>query len=284
MHPRPASAFRTVMITAAAGAVGLLAVGCRSGTEAGSSQAASTSQSPLQAITLAAHQAAKVNSFKSTLSLHLSGAVTGSMSGSLQMRKQPSVLEAADLSTLDINGHNLPGGMQEVATSSTIYLKMSELRAVLGKSWVAIPFSELQSGTGINLSQLIQEAQSNNPMVDAQMLAGASNLRSVGTQTVDGVTTTHYTGTFPVSAGLASLPSSLRGTVQKELQSLGVQNIGFNAWIDTQHQVRKLVLAEHGSSLQVTATMQVTSFNQPVSISIPPASQVKTIPASDLPS
>lgn len=295
MHPRPASAFRTVMITAAAaGTVSLLAVGCRSSVQASGGQATSTpqssqsgqpgqsGQSPRQAVAQAAHEAARVTSCAFTLTVHLSGPLSGSMSGSVQSRTQPSLQTAATIGSMSFSHLTLPGSLQEVTTSSMLYLKVGVLQAMLGKPWASIPLSQLQNNTGIDLSQILQEAQDNNPIVDGQMLSSSKNLRSVGTQTIGGVTTTHYTGSFSASAGLAKLPSGLRDIEQAKEDLLGVKSLSFDAWIDAQHRIRKLVITQHDRLLTLTATMQVTNFNQPVDVSVPPASQVKGISFSDL--
>jgi hypothetical protein len=56
----------------------------------------------------------------------------------------------------------------------------------------------------------------------------------------------------------------------------------FEIWLDDQHQVRKLVITEHGTTESVVLSELVTSINQPVSVQVPPASQVATMPASAL--
>ena len=291
----------TVKIAAATGVLALLAAGCSasgsSGTfkpsgssgssrSAGSSGSASGGEaasavSPLTAITLAADQAKKITSFASTMSIKMSGAASGSMAGTMQVQTKPSLLASADFGTLAMAGQSLPGGMQEILTSKTMYLKMAVLQRELGKPWVQVPFSELQ-GAGLNLGQFTSQIQNNNPLVQTQMLAAAKNVRKVGSETVNGVATTHYTGTYPVSAGLAKLPASARATAQKQLQSLGVQTVQFDVWIDGQHQTRKLVVTERGGQEQVSVTMNVTGINQPVDVAIPSASQVATVPASAL--
>jgi hypothetical protein len=281
MRSRAASALRMATMTTAGVAAALVAVGCSSG-GGSSSQPRGSGMSPARAITLASQQAASVNSFASTLSEQISGPVTATLAGRVQLRNRPSVLVDADFSTLKADGQTEPGGMQEILTGKTLYLKLAALQRRLGKPWGALPLSELSQSTGVNLSQLTQQVQQNNPMTDAQMLTSAKNLRSVGTQAIDGVSATHYTGSFPVSAGLAKLPPSLRTAEQRALQKLGISTISFSAWIDTQHRIRKIALTEHGSSAQVTATMQITAFNQPVTVTLPPASQVKTIPSSAL--
>jgi hypothetical protein len=268
-----------VIVTCAAGAAAvLLAAGCGGG----GTQPAAQALSPRQEITLAANQARQVNSFGSALSVAMSGTVSGTLAGTMHIRNRPSLLVDADFSTFDVGGQSLPGGMHEILTTRSIYLKMALLAQELHKPWVKISFSQLQQGTGINLSQLTQQVQSNNPLVQTQMLAAAKDVRAVGTQTIDGVRTTHYTGSYPVSAGLAKLPASVRAVEQKGLRTLGIKTVRFNLWIDGQHQTRKIVATETGSAERVTVTMQVTGINQPVSVTLPPASQVATIPASAL--
>jgi hypothetical protein len=267
-----------VIVTCAAGAAVLLAAGCGSGGLHTAAQALSAQQ----AITLAANQAKRLDSFGSTVSIAMSGTVSGTIAGTVHLRTRPSRLADADFSTFDVGGQNVPGGMHEIVTTRSIYLKMALLAQELHKPWVKIPFSQLQHGSGINVSQLTQQVQSNNPLVQTQMLTAAKHVRAVGTQTIDGVRTTHYTGSYPLSAGLARLPASERAVAQRGLGTLGIKTARFNVWIDGQHQTRKIVVTETGGVETVKVTMQVTSINQPVSVALPPASQVATIPASAL--
>ncbi len=276
---RPAFPGKVTGTIAAGAAAALLAAGC---TSSSSAHPAANALSPIQAMSLAAHQAKTISSFVSTLSVTMSGALSGTMAGTMQIRSRPSLLADADFSTISFAGQNLPGGMQEILTNRTMYLKMALLSQQLHKPWAAIPFAALQKGTGVSLGQLTQQVQSNNPLVQTQMLAAAKNVRTVGTQIIGGVKTTHYTGSYPVAAGIAKLPSSLRAAESKGLQALGIRVVEFNAWIDAQHQIRKIVIHENGSTERMTVTLQVTSINQPVSVSLPPASQVATIPASAL--
>jgi hypothetical protein len=269
---------RKITLTAAAGAaIALLAAGC--GT---SSPSASSAISPARAIILTADQARQVSSFASVLSVRLTGSVSGTMTGTMRLRSKPSLLADADFSTISFGGQALPGGMQEILTNSSIYLKLGALQQRIGKPWIEISYAALQKGTGVDLSQLTQQVQENNPLVQAQMLAGAKDVRDAGTQTIDGVLTTHYTGSYPLSAGLARLPASLRSLEQKALARLDITTVQFNVWIDAQHQMRKMTAVEVGTGQRIDVSMQLTGINQPVDVTPPPASQVATIPASAL--
>jgi hypothetical protein len=114
------------------------------------------------------------------------------------------------------------------------------------------------------------------------MLSSSTNVKKVGTATVNGVPTTEYSGTYPVSAGLAKLPAASRSKIAAQLQQLGLTTEHFTVWLDDQQQVRKVVSSAKGTSESVASTIVVTSVNHPVTATIPPASQVSTVPASEL--
>jgi hypothetical protein len=271
----------TLTTTAGAAAV-LLAAGCSSGSSPKSSHTSGGGLSPIQAIALAANQSKQVTSFSSTLDMKMSGTGAGTISGSFQEQTKPRLLMNVNMNTLKIAGENVPGGLQEILTGSDLYMKMSLLQQELGKPWVMVPFSELQKGTGINFNQLLQQVQTSDPLVQTQMFTSAKNAKAVGTQTIDGVQTTHYTGSYSVAAGIAKLPSSMRALVSKQLQTTGISTVQFNAWIDGQHQVRKIEVSEPGSSETADVTMQITAIGGQVNITLPAKSQTATLPASDL--
>jgi hypothetical protein len=276
----PGRAARKLAAVAAAGtAAALVAAGCSSGTPGGHGPGSGIS--PIQAITLASQQAKRATSFSSSMSIKMSGVASGAMAGTLEMRTRPLLFDA-DFSTMNVGGQSIPGGIKEILTGHTLYLKMRLLAQHLGKPWVRFSFAEIHNGTGISLAQIIQQAQQNNPLVQTQMLASAKNVRVAGHQVIDGVPTTHYTGTYTAAAALARLPSSLRATERKGLQTLGITSVQFSVWIDGQHQARKIIAYEKGTSEQATVTLTVTGINQPITVTLPRASQVATIPASAL--
>jgi hypothetical protein len=204
------------------------------------------------------------------------------MSGTMEEQTQPSPVLVMNFSHFGLQGHAVPGGIQEIINSNAIYLKMAQLSRMAGKPWVKMPLSGISKASGVNVSQLFQQAESSNPLVQTQMLASSANVRKVGTATVDGVPTTEYTGSYPVSAGLAKLPASARAKIAPQLQAMGLTTQTFRIWLDSQQQVRKVITSDQGTSEQVTSTVQVTSINQPVTVSLPPASQTATVPASAL--
>jgi hypothetical protein len=56
----------------------------------------------------------------------------------------------------------------------------------------------------------------------------------------------------------------------------------FTVWIDDQHITRKALVTVNGTSITETVDMTITSINQPVHISAPPASQTAPLPTGNL--
>jgi len=265
-----------------------MAAGCTAG--GGSSHSPSTpassgappaAVSPARAITLAASRAQQVTSFTATLNVQATGSGKLTMAGSMSVRTKPTLYTDADFSTLSVSGQVVPGGMEEILTGNAVYVKLALLSQLSGgKQWIEIPFSELQQASGVNLSQLIQQLEGSNPLDQTQMLGAARDVRKVGTDTIDGVPTTHYTGSFPVSAGLAMLPAALRKSVEQQYK--GASTVNFDVWLDAQQQVRRIITAEQNGSGRQATTINITGINNPVTASLPPAGEVASVPSGAL--
>ncbi len=246
-----------------------------------SASPSATSLTATQAIARAGQNAGQVTSFAAAVNVHTAGGTTSTISGTLQERTEPSPLVVANFGSVTAQGQSLPGGIEEILDSNAIYLKLAQLGKETGKPWVEIPASELSQISGGSLGQLLQN-NSSDPMVQTQMLASSTNVKKVGTATLGGVPVTEYTGTYPVSAGLAKLPASERTKVSQQFQALGLTTEQFTIWLDGKQQVRKVLTSAQDSKAQETSTIQVTSINGPVNAAIPAASQTATVPASEL--
>jgi hypothetical protein len=278
----------------AAGAIVIIAAGvagCASGGspagKPGTTSTAAAAQTPEQAIQLAASTARDVNSFTATMSIKGSTGSSGQafdLAGTVSEQLHPSVLEEADYSTFSAAGQSIPGGMSEIVSSSSLYMKLAVLTQELhtNKPWIEIPFSALTKASGVNISSLFSQLQTNSPLDQSQLFAGAENVKTAGTGVVDGVPVTEYTGTVSMSRALDKLPASLRTTFGQDIEKAGISSVRFTEWVDSQHHVRKTTVTESGSTVTETTTTTITSINQPVNIQVPPASQTNSLPASIL--
>ncbi len=249
---------------------GAPAPGAQAGAKSGGQQ-----PSAARAIGLAATQARHVRSYALSLRTQSTGLVAESTSGVMQIRLKPSLLGEVRMK-LSVAGHALP--LDEIVTADALYLKLAALGTLTGKPWIKVSDAGLRSGSGATIGQLLQGVQNANPLAQTTMLTASADLRKVGTQVINGVQTTHYKGSYPLAAAVRKVPAALRSLTGPILKSIGIKTVHFDAWIDGQHQVRKIVTTEAGSSIRITSTVVITAINQPVTVRLPPASQVAAAP------
>jgi hypothetical protein len=228
-----------------------------------------------QAIRQAASQSQQVNSMAATLDVHFGGGASQHMTGTISEQRKPALKVAA---TFKITAAGRVTKIQEIVTSKDIYFKIAALAATTGKPWVKISLAGLSSASGASFSQLFQNLESSNPLAQARLLGVSKNAHKVGTQVVNGVPATEYAGSYAAADALRKLAPASRKLLGPMLQALGSSTVRFKVWIDDQHLVRKFVDTETISGQPATTTMNVTSINQPLTISLPPASQIASMP------
>ena len=257
----------------------ILIAACSSGGPSAVQGSAGTVSAPRQALLAAATQAQQVTSATETLTVrdNTSGSTT---TGTVQIRLKPSLLASE---SLNVTAAGTRTRIKMIFTSTTIYLNEGSLTSELGKPWIKMDLSALSALTGTSgtsLANLFRSLESNNFTSQAQLFTAAMNTRVVGTQTVDGVTTTEYTGSLTAAAALKALPASFRQVLAPELQALGNSPISFREWVDGQHHLRKMTEAETVDGDTVNTAINVTTINQPVHIRLPRASQTFTLQGS----
>ena len=263
--------------------------GAAASTSAGASGTAAAAN-PTDVVKLAAKTTGGANTFTGTMSVQTTAKAGTSSSGDLTMaasmaeQLHPSLLAEIKISSLSSGRTTLPGGMTELITPSTLYMNWSVLTQELhtGKPWLAIPLSTLGKSTGIDLTQLLNQAASESPLNQSDMLAGATGVREVGKSTIGGVPVTEYQGTLSIDKGLQQLPAANRAAVQKQVSAAGFTTGTFTVWIDGSNTMRKVVMTEQGRALTEVVSMTITSINQPVDITVPAASQTTALPSADL--
>jgi hypothetical protein len=257
----------------------ILAAGCSSGGTSAGGSSASTPLTPRQSLLAAATRAQQATSGTARLTVHDSTS-DSTITGTVRIRLKPTLLASENLN-VTAAGTRTP--VQMILTSTAVYLHEASLAGQLGKPWVKVDLSALSAlgeASGASFAKLVQSLQSNNFTNQAQLFTVAKNTRVVGTQAVDGVTTTEYTGSFTAADGLKALPAAFRQALAPELQALGNSPIHFREWVDGQHHVRKMTEVETVKGDTVNTTINITAIDQPVSITLPPASQTFLIQGS----
>lgn len=269
--PGPAGSARAGLVV---GAVLLAAVasGCTKASNSGHGQAASKPISPVKAIDLAASQ--HIRSLAATISI---GTGDGQVSATMDAQYRPKTFIAMALRSSSF-ARSAPTSIEEILTSKALYLADPALKKLAKKPWVKMTYAQISSKAGINVSPLLQNLENSNPENQVKMFVAAKDLHAVGSQRIDGVATTEYEGSYQPSVALAELPASLRKLMRPAFALMGNAPIRFQVWIDAQHLARKAIVVERYSGHSTVTTYTITSVNQPVKISLPPRSEVASIP------
>jgi hypothetical protein len=138
-----------------------------------------------------------------------------------------------------------------------------------GKSWMKLDlgaFGQGSTGAGGGLGDA-------NPGGTLDALRGAGDVQRVGTETLRGVETTHYTATIDPQKALDKTPAELRDKVQKGLDGLGAP-VPVDVWIDGDGQTRKIAMDVDTASGAVSTKIEYYDFGTAVDVSAPPADDV----------
>jgi hypothetical protein len=260
-------------------AAALIITACSFGGTSADGGSTSTVLAPQQAVLAAATQAQQVTSGNARLTVQ--DKTSGStMTGTVRIRLRPTLLASENL---NVTAAGATTRIKAILTGTALYLHEASLAGELGEPWVKMDlsaFSALSGPSGASLAKLARSLQSNNFTSQAQLFTAATNTRVAGTQTVGGVTTTVYTGSFTSAAGLKALPADFRQVLGPELQALDNSPISFREWVDGQHHFRKMTEVQTVNGDTVATTINVTAIDQPVRITLPPASQTFLIQSS----
>ena len=223
----------------------------------------------------AATQAQKITSATETLTVQGSGIQNTTTTGTIQVRRTPT-LQLSENLNVTAGGKSIR--IKAILTSTAIYLNEPSLAKQIGEPWLMLHLTALNRTPLASIAQLVHSLQSNNFANQTQLLAAAKNVRVVGKQTVGGVPTTELAGSFQVAAALKALSPGFRKALTPALHGLGNKTISFHVWVDGQHYTRRLTEVETINGETINTTVNITAINQPVHITLPPASQTFTPP------
>ena len=162
----------------------------------------------------------------------------------------------------------LPGGtaapedVNAVLAQGTIYLNVPSLQARLGAPWISLALPS-KSASGLSgIFSKVASAVGNAKSIVAFAQSHHATVTPLPTSTIDGVTAT----------GNHIVATDKRATITASL------------WADSSDQLVQAdvtaSVAARNKTIGVTATINLSGYGDPVTITVPPASQVKAIPFS----
>ena len=226
------------------------------------------------------------------------GAGTPTDAAGLGRRMQSGVsgIRSAHISLdVDAAGQKLSGqGDEKLAGGKLVAMDLQEtlpagggsIRLIIidNKKYAKLPSSMNTSGK----PYVLITPQSSNPVIKqlsgsldsalssaslgsvSAFVTAADSVQVKGSETVDGVATTHYS----VVVDVAKLPASLPG--KDALVSSGLKTLPVELYIDSAGRPVQVTEQFTVAQQNVSTELKVTKYNQPVTITAPPADQVST--------
>ena len=265
--------------TAAVSAAAVLAVSGMAGCTGSDSTAATEIEglSPVAAIQKVADNASN-DSAAYTFEMSGSG-VSVKGSGAYRGGENPAARMAFD--SMKMLGFSLPAGMEFRLVDEVMYLKSSQgglLPGVGDGEWVKLPVDDVQA-EGANIAGL--DPTMADPREQLQKMLDTEDVEKVGTETVDGVETTHYRasispeGTGTVTEKKSSTHSNeLSRQLEEQLENSIRESMGLSepvtvdAWVDADYHARKLRVTMPMFG-EATMTMKFTDFGSDVTVDAP---------------
>lgn len=193
-----------------------------------------------------------------------------------QFRLKPSLAFTMNVDKMSMGGQSMPiGAIQVVYLDKVVYMKSAQLsQATGGKPWLKLDLGKQAQQSGFNLDALMNQSQQVNPAEQTKMLTASKDVKKVGEETINGVKTTHYTGSITVAEAMNKLDAKTRQQLQKVYQQVGAKKIFFDLWADGQQLPRKLTTKIDIPQGNTSNTIIYEDYGSPVNVSAPPADQV----------
>jgi hypothetical protein len=245
---------------------------------------ASTALTPRQALRAAEADADNLTSVVDTFSLRARGASPQTTTGTTRYQLEPTLMASADI-RMDMPGLN--SRARSITTDDAIYINVGltgggfpSTSGRPGKPWIKINLTGVKAAAGAlaGLAAATDSGLGSTISVHLRISQLATDVHVAGTQMLGGVPTTEYAGSYRADEVLQALSARERKKVELDplLKLTGTGPVYFREWIDGQHHLRKLVEVSTADGTTTTSTDYFTAFNQPVHVTLPPASQVMT--------
>ncbi|GAA2447185.1 hypothetical protein GCM10010191_75490 [Actinomadura vinacea] len=232
-----------------------------------------------EALIKTSNKTARADTFKADLTVTDTANGGGRLKASGQFRLKPELTFSARLDEFGRGGSAVPGVKgQAVFTDNVLYAKIPQFAQFVsgGKPWVKVDVNQAGRQYGVDVKQLVDQVNKVNPAEQTKMFTGSKDVRRVGTESIDGVQTTHYTGTVTAQDALNRLDPQARENVRKWFpQGATGEKINFDLWVDKDQLPRKLSSkGSGGQNRSGEVTVVYSDYGKSFSVNPPPADQV----------
>lgn len=169
-----------------------------------------------------------------------------------------------------------PGTMEQILVDGVMYMRFTGPDIAMPAAddkWMKLPLGDLGSGLG----ELLSGSAMADPREQLELLLSAGEVREVGTETIDGVDTTHYAGDLTTDELADSeMSKPFRDLLREDLQHTGGDRpMELDLWVDAEDRPRRLVMAMPDSGAEeMTVRVDFRDFGKDVQVEAPPAEEV----------
>jgi hypothetical protein len=154
---------------------------------------------------------------------------------------------------VNLNAGALSATLTEVLDGTDLYVRSPLLASSLpkGKTWLKLDLAKAAKSKGFNLSDLTAQ----DPSQTLEYLRTLKSVTTVGTETVGGVSTTHYRAQIDVTKLSKAAAAQVRAGT-------------YEVWVGDDGYVHRVRVATTGGA-KVVATSDLSDFGSAVSVTVP---------------
>lgn len=220
-------------------------------------------------------------------------AITANGSFDQRARSGEMTMDLSGVPGFSALGGGGSGQVRMVFLYPTVYMNMPFLVGKLpeGKTWMKLDLTKAAAAAGLDASSLSSLNQSDPTQFLSYLRGSSGAIISLGSETVNGVRTTHYQARLQLAHVLDSLPGNEQAAAKAALEKLGAGagGIPVDVWIDAQSRVRRMQMSftapggaaggaagasAAAAGLSVSVTIDFKSYGAIPPVVAPPAGEV----------
>lgn len=225
-------------------------------------------------------KAAKNTEDITSLQYRMKGTVpeSGRVEGEASMRLKPTIAMSMKMKAPD------------QGTGETVEIRLVDKAMYLGggaemakemdgKRWLKFDLSGSEAAKDMDRMGSTSQAEQ-NPAAESTFLTGAKDVKKVGSEKVEGVETTHYSGTVTLDDLRASLKDDKAETRKqreksvKQYEKLGIDKFTMDMWVDGEDHTKQFRMKGQADKGPMDMTITFLDYNKPVTVTAPPTKEV----------
>lgn len=195
--------------------------------------------------------------------------VTGEGVGGTAVAQFTATMEGA------VFGDQGPVDIEMRLVDGTMYQRSEVFREAFGAEWISVDMTSIMPG----FETMMQQAQQLDPTQALSQLRDLGRVSEVGPETVNGVSTKHYTALMTMRDSFKAAGMD-EATMQQYVDMAGIDldaDVPMEVWIDDQGLVRRTRVQVSTEVFSTDTTTDILEYGVAVDVTPPPADQTVSI-------